>query len=259
MTAPAKASAIEAAIRKANAAGRKALIPYLPCGFPGVDAFWSELKALDANGADVIEVGVPFSDPAADGPVIEAASQECLARGVTLAKILAGLKERKGTIAAPIVLMGYMNPFHQYGLSRFAADAVDAGVSGCIIPDLPMEESAEIKAIFRNTGLDLIPLVGLNTSVERLTAYASDASGFAYFVSVLGTTGDREVLPEEVSAKLKVAKGIFNVPLALGFGIKSPDQLAAFADSIDAVIFGSALIRHLREGKTAASFMQRWK
>lgn len=259
MHAPARTSAIETAIRKANAAGRKALIPYLPCGFPDVTAFWTEIESLDKNGADVIEIGVPFSDPAADGPVIEAASQECLERGVTLAKILEGLKARKGTISAPIVLMGYLNPFHQYGYERFAADAVVAGVSGCIIPDLPMEESDEIKTIFKAHGLDLIPLVGLNTSVERLRAYASDASGFAYFVSVLGTTGDREVLPEEVSAKLKVAKGIFTVPLALGFGIKSPDQLAAFADSIDAVIFGSALIRHLREGKSAASFMQRWK
>lgn len=245
-------------IRAANAAGRKALIPFLPGGFPDETRFWQELAALDAAGADVIEVGIPFSDPVADGPVVEQASQECVERGVTLAWILAGLKERKGSFKAALVLMGYLNPFLQYGLERLAEDAVAAGVSGFIVPDLPLEESAPLRAALEAKGLAQVSLVGLNTPAERLAAYAKAGSGFVYVVSVMGTTGERDALPEAVARKLQEARQAFALPLALGFGIKSPEQLKPFGELVDAVVFGSALITHIRNGGDATGFMARW-
>jgi tryptophan synthase alpha chain len=246
--------------RRIRAAGdRKALIPFLPAGFPDLEGFWNALAELDAAGADVIEIGVPFSDPVADGPVVESASLSCLERGVCLEWILGELRKRRGNIGAEIVLMGYYNPFLQYGLTRLARDAAEAGVSGFIVPDLPLEESSEMRAALDEHGLDLVPLVGLNTNNERLRLYAEGARGFAYFVSVMGTTGAKLSGPEEIRGKLAAAQEAFDVPLALGFGISKPEDLADFGEHLDAVVFGSALIRHIREGKSAGSFMEAWR
>ena len=246
-------------IRKAVNEGRKALIPYLPFGYPERQRFWDELEALDKGGADIIEIGVPFSDPVADGPVIEQASITCLEQGVCLREIIKELAGVRGRFQAELVLMGYMNPFMQYGLERLAADCGSAGVSGLIVPDLPYEEGGEMRAILGDEGVDLIPLVGLNTSEERLKLYAKTYTGFAYFVSVLGTTGDRETLPEEILEKLRTAREIFSIPMALGFGLKSPEQLERYGDLVDAAVFGSALVRHIKDGGSAAEFMARWK
>lgn len=246
-------------IMEALAAGRKALIPFLPGGFPDKERFFDELEALDAGGADIIEIGVPFSDPVADGPVVEKASLTCLLDGTCLAWILGELARRKGRYRAGLVLMGYYNPFYQYGLENLAEDAAEAGVSGFIVPDLPLEESGPMREACDRHGLDLIPLVGLNTSEERLAAYAASARGYVYFVSVLGTTGMRESLPAEIKDRLTVVRKLFTVPVALGFGIKSPKQLTAFGDLIDGVVFGSALIAHIDAGGTAAEFMERWR
>lgn len=246
-------------IMEALGAGRKALIPFLPAGFPDKDRFFDELDALDAGGADVIEIGVPFSDPVADGPVVEKATLDCLARGACLSWLLGELAGRKGRYRAGLVLMGYYNPFLQYGLDRLAEDAAKAGVAGCIVPDVPLEESGPMAAALAKHGLDLIPLVGINTPEDRLAAYAKIARGYVYFVSVLGTTGMRETLPAEVKDRLAVVRRLFDVPVALGFGIKSPEQLGAFGDLIDGVVFGSALIAHINHGGTAAEFMRRWR
>lgn len=246
---------IQAAVKE----GRKALIPFLPGGFPDETRFWNELEALDQNGADIIEIGIPFSDPVADGPVVEQASQECVERGVTLRWILQGLKERAGRFRSALVLMGYMNPFLQYGLQNLARDAAQAGVSGLIVPDVPLDEAEELREALESHGLALVSLVGLNTSRERMEAYARVSRGFVYVVSVMGTTGARESLPLEVAHKLQEAREVFSQPLALGFGIKSPEQLETFGETVDAVVFGSALIMHLREGGDAAGFMTRWR
>ncbi|EHJ48294.1 tryptophan synthase, alpha subunit [Solidesulfovibrio carbinoliphilus subsp. oakridgensis] len=246
-------------IMEALGAGRKALIPFLPGGFPDKERFFDELAALDAGGADVIEIGVPFSDPVADGPVVEKASLACLLDGTCLAWLLGELTRRKGRYRAGLVLMGYYNPFLQYGLDALARDAAAAGVAGCIVPDLPLEESGPMAEALGKRGLDLIPLIGLNTPEERLAAYAKTARGYVYFVSVLGTTGMRESLPAEITERLKVVRRLFDVPVALGFGIKSPGQLTAFGDLIDGVVFGSALIAHIDAGGTAAEFMERWR
>uniref|UniRef100_I2PWJ5 Tryptophan synthase alpha chain n=1 Tax=Desulfovibrio sp. U5L TaxID=596152 RepID=I2PWJ5_9BACT len=246
-------------IMEALAAGRKALIPFLPGGFPDKDRFFDELEALDDGGADVIEIGVPFSDPVADGPVVEKASLACLLEGTCLAWLLGELTRRKGRYRAGLVLMGYYNPFLQYGLDALARDAAEAGVAGFIVPDLPLEEAGPMAEALGRRGLDLIPLVGLNTPEDRLAAYAQNARGYVYFVSVLGTTGMRESLPAEITERLKVVRRLFDVPVALGFGIKSPTQLTAFGDLIDGVVFGSALIAHIDAGGTAAEFMERWR
>jgi tryptophan synthase alpha chain len=246
-------------IRQANASGRKALIPFLPAGFPDKQRFFTELEALDASGADVIEIGIPFSDPVADGPVVEQASLECLEHGVTLSWIISELTKRKERFNAGIVLMGYFNPFLQYGLDKLAYDATRAGISGLIIPDLPYEESHRLYAAMSGAGIALIPLIGLNTSEARMRLYRERAEGFVYFVSVMGVTGIRGDLPPEIAGQLDLARRIFDLPIALGFGIKNPDQLKAFGDRIDASVFGSALIAHIREGGTAATFMERWK
>lgn len=246
-------------IRAANAAGRLALIPFLPGGYPDKTRFWDEIAVLDAGGADVIEIGMPFSDPVADGPVVEKASLAALDAGVNLAWILEGLKSHRAGIRAGIVLMGYLNPVLQYGLERFAEAAAQAGVNGLILADVPFEEAGDIRTILAARGIALIPLVGLNTSPERMAMYAGVSDGFAYFVSVLGTTGERRNLPDEVREGLARAREAFPIPLALGFGINSPEQLKELRGLVDAAVFGSSLIRHLDGGGDAAGFMQRWR
>lgn len=252
-------SILTSRIMEALAAGRKALIPFLPGGFPDKERFFDELAALDAGGADIIEIGVPFSDPVADGPVVEKASLACLKDGVCLKWLLGELTQRKGQYRAGLVLMGYYNPFYQYGLDKLAKDAATAGVAGFIVPDLPLEETGPMRQACDQYGLDLIPLVGLNTSEKRLAAYAATARGYVYFVSVLGTTGMRDSLPAEIKERLTAVRRIFSVPVALGFGIKSPAQLTQFGDLLDGVVFGSALIAHIEAGGTSAEFMQRWQ
>jgi tryptophan synthase alpha chain len=155
--------------------------------------------------------------------------------------------------------MGYYNPFLQYGLRAFAAEAAAAGVAGCIVPDLPLEEGAPLREALRAEGLDLIPLVGLNTSAERMAAYARVAGGYAYLVSVLGVTGERGGFPPELAAALERAQKAFSVPLALGFGLSRPEQLAGLPARPAAVVFGSALLKHLQAGRKAADFMAIWR
>jgi tryptophan synthase alpha chain len=269
MSAP---STLTEAILKARKENRAARIPFLTAGFPSPEVFWESLGELAENGADIIEIGVPFSDPVADGPVIAQASQEALAQGVSLKWLLSGLKER--TFSCPLVLMSYTNPLLQYGWAEAGGDALpqrtwlslkilagamkESGVAGAIIPDLPLEESFPYRISLALQDIDLIVLVGPNTTKSRMGEYAKTAAGYVYVVSVLGTTGVRDGLPPEVEDTLRRASEAFTLPLALGFGIKEPSQLKHFSVQPDAVIFGSALVKHLREGKSAKSFMEPW-
>jgi tryptophan synthase alpha chain len=243
-------------IAAANARGRKAVIPYLPAGFPDPKRFWKELGRLDRAGADIIEIGVPFSDPVADGPVVEKASLRALEAGITLEWILNELRSHRRKLKAGIVLMGYYNPFLQLGLEEFARRAAESGVNGVIVPDLPLEESGPLRKVLEDRGVDLIVLVGLNTSFERMKQYAEVARGFVYYVSVLGTTGRRETLPKELKLGLQQAKEVFDLPVALGFGIKSRKQLERFEELIDAVVVGSALIDHIDSGGDGAKYIK---
>ena len=251
---------LEQKVRAAQSNGRLALIPFVTAGFPSEDRFWDVLCELDSSGADIIEIGVPFSDPVADGPVVEQASHDALAAGVTLRGIMQTIFRHKGELKAGLVLMGYMNPFLQYGLERFARDAAEAGVHGCIVPDLPIDESDGMRAALKAHGLALIALVGPNTSKERMQLYADVSEGYVYVVSVMGTTGERGALPPEVPDVLARARSVFSLPIALGFGLKNPRQLDALPRELrpDAAVFGSSLLRHISAGRAPAEFMAAW-
>lgn len=254
-------SPLQEAVERAQARGRRAVIPFITAGFPDMESFWSHLARLDEAGADIIEIGVPFSDPVADGPVIEQASRDALARGVSLKWILDGLKARKGRFSAKLVLMGYVNPFYRYGVEQLAADAVEAGVSGFIIPDMLLEESGMFRPAFDAHGLTLVTLVAPNTTLERMREYAPYTQGFVYVVSVLGTTGGQADLTQSVTETMLRAREAFGgIPLALGFGLHSPDQLEALPPEArpDAAVLGSALLKHLAAGGDAVEFLRPW-
>ena len=252
---------LEQKIRNAAEQGRTALIPFVTAGYPTEERFWGIIEELDESGADIIEIGVPFSDPVADGPVVEEASVTALKNGMTLRRIVEGLRERRGRFKAGLVLMGYMNPFLQYGPEALARDAQEAGVHGLIVPDLPLDEAEDMRAMLAARGLALIALVGPNTGEERMKRYAEVSEGYVYVVSVMGTTGVRASLPSEVPEVLSRVRGVFSLPVALGFGLRSPEQLAALPEHIrpDAAVFGSALLRHIAENRAPADFMKVWR
>lgn len=249
------------AILTARQQGRLALIPFITAGFPTPERFWNSLEEIDSAGADIIELGIPFSDPVADGPVIEAISRRSLASGTTLKGVIDGLRTRKGRFHAKLVLMGYMNPFMQYGLEKLASDCKEAGVSGFIVPDLPLEETPEFRAAVEPAGLTLITLVGPNTSTERMKLYAPYTRDYVYVVSVLGTTGGVNNHVETVADVMRRARSVFNVPLALGFGLRHPSQLDSLpADAKpDAAVIGTALLQHIETGAPVTEFFAPWK
>jgi tryptophan synthase alpha chain len=245
-------------INQAVISGRKALIPFVPAGFPDKQAYWDIIIELDSAGADIIEIGVPFSDPVADGPVVEKASIRSLEQGVNLSWIISGLKENRKKINAGIVLMGYFNPFLQYGLEKLVIDSQEAGINGLIIPDLILEEARPHLAFMENSGLSFVPLVGLNTPEKRMQEYSGINPAFVYLVSVMGITGTKTSANSLLRTKLSQAKDCFTCPVALGFGLSSRDQLDSIEDLVDAVVFGSALIEHLGSGRKARDFMASW-
>lgn len=251
---------LEQKIRQAREAGRMAVIPFITAGFPSAGEFWRHLEEADKAGADIIEIGVPFSDPVADGPVVEEASRRSLASGIALADILADLTVRRGRFRAGLVLMGYYNPFLQFGLEKLARQAKEAGVSGFIIPDLPFEEAEAARTLFRAKGIALIPLVGPNTSLERMKVYARESEGYAYIVSVMGVTGERKALAPAVAETMRRGRAAFAIPLALGFGLRHPDQLADLPEDAlpDAAVMGSALLKHIEAGKNVRDFLGCW-
>ena len=252
---------LEEKIRAAREAGRTALIPFVTAGFPDEGSFWPAVRELDEGGADIIEIGIPFSDPVADGPVVEEASRRVLSDGMSLSRLLGELEERKDFFHCGMVLMGYYNPIMQYGLEKFAVDAARAGVHGVIVPDLPYEEAAELRALLTAQGIALIALVGPNTDEARMRLYASVSQGYVYVVSMMGTTGQRSLLVPQVAATMRRARSVFSLPLALGFGLSEPAQIEDLPPDArpDAAVFGSALLRHLDEGGRAADFIARWK
>ncbi len=247
------------AIHEANQEKRPALIPFLPAGYPKKESFWDMILELDQSGADIIEIGVPFSDPVADGPVVEEASLASLKQGVDLAWIFKGLEKHGPFISAPLVLMGYSNPFFQFGLADLGREAGTKNVSGFIIPDLPLEEHPTFTEITRESGTTLIPLIGLNTSGERMREYSRTNPAFVYTVSVMGTTGTKAGANNRLNMQLTKAKSIFACPLALGFGIRDKSQIEELGVEVQAVVFGSVLIRHIDAGGNPSGFMHPWR
>ena len=230
----------------ARQAGRRSLIVYLCGGDPDLASTERLVPALATAGADVIEIGVPFSDPLADGPTIQAASQRALAAGTTLAGLLDLVARlRRGGCEVPLVLMGYLNPIVRMGVGAFVDRAVAAGVDGCIVPDLPLEEAALVSEPAEARGLSLVLLAAPTTPPERLRAIGERTRGFLYYVSVTGVTGVRAALPPELPAELDRVRAASRAPVAVGFGISEPAQARALAAHADAVVVGSALVAEI--------------
>jgi tryptophan synthase alpha chain len=217
-------------------------MPYFPLGYPGLESSLDVVEALAKNGADLVEVGLAFSDPLADGPVIQRATQVALQNGITLARSLVGVAElRRRGVSIPLVLMGYYNPILAFGLERFAAAAGQAGADGFIIPDLPPEEAAEFEAAAG--ALPLIRMLAPTSPPERVQRVAQGARGFIYLVSVAGVTGARQELPAGLAELVERVRRSASVPVCVGFGIGSPQQARAVARVADGVIVGSACVQ----------------
>jgi tryptophan synthase alpha chain len=237
-------AAIDAAFAAARAHGRPALMPYYTAGFPDFDTSEAVFRAIAAAGADLIEIGVPFSDPLADGPVIQHSTQVALDNGMTAAKALQLVARlRTAGVSQPLILMGYANPILAYGVVRYTKDAAAAGADGLIIPDLPPEESADIAEACDAAGLALIYLAAPTSTPDRLARIAEATRGFLYLVSLTGVTGARQGLPPDLAGFVARAREVAHTPLAVGFGIATREHAAAVGALADGVIVGSALIK----------------
>ncbi|MEU4240148.1 tryptophan synthase subunit alpha [Actinoplanes sp. NPDC026619] len=228
------------------ARGRKALVPYLT---GGITADWTDyLLAFEAAGADAIEIGLPFSDPVLDGVTVQQASDHALSRGATVASVLADLSAVK--VGVPLVVMTYANLVFRAGPASFCARLAAAGVAGLLVTDLPVDEVAEVEQAAADAGLALILLVAPVTTDERLAEIARRASGYLYAISVMGTTGERDTLPDSAAVLAARVKAVSDLPVLLGFGVSTPAQAAAVGEVADGVVVGSALMRRILDGAT---------
>jgi len=234
-------------------AGRHALIPFLTAGYPAPEQTVELMQRLEAAGADIIELGVPFSDPLADGPTIQRASQRAVEQGATLAWCLEALGEFRAGSTVPVVLFSYLNPVLAYGTDRFIRDAVAAGADGVLITDLPDGADEALEERFERSDLALIRLIAPTTSPERARWIASRAQGFIYYVSRTGVTGARDALPPGLADEVAALRAAAAVPVAVGFGISTPEQAAAVSRVADGVVVGSAMLDALDRGGVAAA------
>ncbi|KFN49752.1 tryptophan synthase subunit alpha [Arenimonas composti] len=237
---------------------RPALVPFVTAGDPSLAATVPVLHALVAAGADVLELGVPFSDPMADGPVIQRSSERAIARGAGLRRVLAMVAEfRRDDADTPVVLMGYLNPVEIIGVEAFARAAADAGVDGVLLVDLPAEEAGPTRVALNAAGLQLVPLVAPTTSDARLAQVARDAQGYVYYVSFAGVTGAAGLDVAAVGARVASVRAQVRVPVLVGFGIRDAASAAALAPQADGVVVGSALVAAIAEAAGAEEAAQR--
>ena len=256
-------SRIDARFARLRAEGRKALVPFITAGDPSREATVAVMHALVAAGADLIELGVPFSDPMADGPVIQRSSERSLGRGVGTADVFGFVRDfRRDDHDTPVVLMGYLNPVEMRGAAAYAAQARDAGVDGVLLVDLPPEEAAPTRAAFNAAGLELISLAAPTTSDARLPRLAGEAQGYLYYVSFAGVTGASITDASQVGERCARLRALSPVPVLIGFGIKDAASAAAMAPLADGVVVGSALVQALADatdprdaGARAAAFL----
>ena len=227
--------------RLASLNGNKALVAFYTAGDPDMDASKEIFAVIEKNGADIVEIGVPFSDPLADGPTIQASSHRSLNNGTTLKKIIRMVADIRKTSELPVVLMTSFNPIFVYGQKEFVADAVKAGVDGVIIPDLPHEEAEEFLAIA--DGLDMIFLLAPTSTPDRVQQIGKVSKGFIYYISLTGTTGTKESLSVGLEEKVSEIKNSVSLPVLVGFGISGPEQAAEAAKASDGVILGSAIVK----------------
>ena len=249
---------ISAAIKSAAAGGRPAVVGFMTAGFPDRAGFAQSLRSIAAE-ADVVEIGVPFSDPMADGATIQRASFAALQGGFTLPWLLQELETMQPRPQAPVLLMSYLNPLLAFGLERLPEAAAKAGVSGFIIPDLPYEESADMRAALDRVGIALVQMVTPVTPAARLKMLCEASQGFVYAVTMTGTTGKAVAVPDEVLAYMDRVRAVSPVPVCAGFGIRNVEQVARMQGHVDGVVVGSALVEVLERGEDAAAFLKALK
>src|SRR3954468_486542 len=237
--------------------GRSGLITYTTAGDPDLPRSAEILKALDRAGADVLEVGVPFSDPLADGPVIQRATERALAAGSSLSAALAMIRSLRGTIKAPIVIFSYANPLLRMGIDKFAAAASEAGVDGVLALDLPIEEAGEFRGVLAGAGVDTIFLLSPTTTDARIARAAELGRGFLYGISRLGVTGARDRVASGAEALVRRIRAHTSLPVALGFGISRPEQVAEVGSYADAAVVGSALVSLIAEAGNSSDLLDR--
>lgn len=247
------ARSIEAAFSRRRGEREAALVPYVTAGFPARDSTVPVLEAVSDAGADVLELGIPFSDPLADGPTIQHASFQALEGGMTVHGVLDALASFRRTRETPVVLFSYLNPLLRYGMDAFLSDAREAGAQGLLVTDLPTGADPELEGRIRGSGLDLIRLVAPTTEAARVPQVAQGGSGFLYYVSRTGVTGARAELRATLGQEVEAIRRAVSLPVAVGFGISTPEQAALVADVADGVVVGSALIQALdRDGVEGA-------
>jgi tryptophan synthase alpha chain len=240
-----------------RARGERALVAYVTGGDPSLEATARLIVEMDRRGADVIELGVPFSDPLADGPVVQRAAQRALAAGASLRRVLDTVSAARGEVQAPVVLLTYYNPVLAFGLRAFAESAAKAGVDGVIVVDLPPEEAGGLAAEAEPAGLDLVHLVAPTSTAGRMRMIARRSRGFIYLVSLTGVTGEREALPPGLEAQVRALRLLTTKPICVGFGIGRPEQVAAVGRLADGVIVGSAIVRLVEEHAAAGDLVAR--
>ncbi len=220
----------------------KAFIPFITCGDPDLETTAAAVRAMAENGADLIELGIPFSDPTAEGPVIQSASLRALQAGTTTDRIFAMVRELRHTVKIPMVFMTYANVVFSYGARRFLSACEELGIGGIILPDLPFEEKEEFLAVCREHGVDLISMIA-PTSEQRIAKIAREAEGFLYIVSSLGVTGTRSEINTDLASMVRIVRAHTDIPCAIGFGISTPEQAKKMADLSDGAIVGSAIVK----------------
>jgi tryptophan synthase alpha chain len=239
---------LQQAFKTLRETGRKGVIPYITAGDPDLETTYELLVAMARGGATAIEVGMPFSDPAADGPVIQRACERALARGVKLNAVLAVAARAVETTGVPIVLFSYLNPLLRHGLDKLAQDAVQAGLAGVLVTDLPAESAQGFSQALQRRKLDLVSLVAPTSTEQRIAQIAQHATGFLYAISVTGVTGTRQQLSADAGELLQRIRRVTQLPVAVGFGISNAEQARqAWAQGADAVIVGSAIVRKIEE------------
>jgi len=236
--------------------GRKALIPYIMSGDPSMSATVKYVLELEKAGADIIELGVPFSDPLADGPTIQRASERSLQKGTTLKRVLEMVRDVRKKTDIPLILMTYYNPVFKFGIDRFIKTAVAAGVDGVIIPDLIPDEAGEFTSLSRKHGLDTVFLVAPTSTGERIRKVSAASTGFIYYVSITGITGAKLTVGKDMVDTLDVLKTRTKKPVAVGFGISNPDEARTVSKLADGIIIGSAIVKLIAQRKNITHFVK---
>lgn len=252
--APSRLDATFAALRARH---ERALVAYFTAGDPSLALTRKLVVEAARRGADVIELGIPFSDPLADGPVIQRATQRALAAGVTLPRVLELVREMRGEVSVPLVFLTYYNPILAFGLKAFCRTSVEAGIAGVIVADLPPEESGPLRAEALAAGLDLIHLVAPTSTPERMRKIARASEGFLYMVSLTGVTGERAALAPELTQQLRALRAITTKPVCVGFGIGTPEQAALVGQLADGVVVGSAIVRLVEQHASSPELLGR--